>query len=111
MERAIEKMKIVIPVTLLTDLPAAVSELPAHHRNTDRDAVGALRAGRRRVADVVARLQPVGGGGSGLHRLAGVAAETGVVMLIYLDHAWEAVRATCRTEGRVPGPFATSMAR
>jgi Cu(I)/Ag(I) efflux system membrane protein CusA/SilA len=33
----------------------------------------------------------------GFIALAGVAAETGVVMLIYLDHAWEAVKATCRT--------------
>jgi Cu(I)/Ag(I) efflux system membrane protein CusA/SilA len=31
-----------------------------------------------------------------------VAAETGVVMLIYLDHAWEAVKATCRESGRSP---------
>jgi Cu(I)/Ag(I) efflux system membrane protein CusA/SilA len=30
----------------------------------------------------------------GFIALAGVAAETGVVMLIYLDHAWEAVKAT-----------------
>ena len=29
----------------------------------------------------------------GFIALAGVAAETGVVMLIYLDHAWEAQRA------------------
>jgi Cu(I)/Ag(I) efflux system membrane protein CusA/SilA len=32
-----------------------------------------------------------------------VAAETGVVMLIYLDHAWEAVKANCRAESRAPG--------
>ncbi|OGT91973.1 MAG: cation transporter [Gammaproteobacteria bacterium RIFOXYD12_FULL_61_37] len=38
----------------------------------------------------------------GFIALAGVAAETGVVMLIYLDHAWEAVKAKCRDEGRVP---------
>jgi Cu(I)/Ag(I) efflux system membrane protein CusA/SilA len=34
----------------------------------------------------------------GFVALAGVAAETGVVMLIYLDHAWRAKRA----EGRIP---------
>jgi Cu(I)/Ag(I) efflux system membrane protein CusA/SilA len=39
----------------------------------------------------------------GFIALAGVAAETGVVMLIYLDHAWDQVRARCRTQGRVPG--------
>jgi Cu(I)/Ag(I) efflux system membrane protein CusA/SilA len=38
----------------------------------------------------------------GFIALAGVAAETGVVMLIYLDHAWEAVKAKCRESGRPP---------
>ncbi len=36
----------------------------------------------------------------GFIALAGVAAETGVVMLIYLDHAAEEIRARCREEGR-----------
>ena len=35
--------------------------------------------------------------------LVGVAAEMGVVMLIYLDHAWQAVKETCRAAGREPG--------
>jgi len=39
----------------------------------------------------------------GFIALAGVAAETGVIMLIYLDHAWEAIKVKCRTEGRKPG--------
>ena len=38
----------------------------------------------------------------GFIALAGVAAETGVIMLIYLDHAWEAIKAKCRAEGRTP---------
>ena len=38
----------------------------------------------------------------GFIALAGVAAETGVVMLIYLDHAWQAIRERCRAEGRAP---------
>jgi Cu(I)/Ag(I) efflux system membrane protein CusA/SilA len=38
----------------------------------------------------------------GFIALAGVAAETGVVMLIYLDHAWEAIQARCAAEGRRP---------
>ena len=38
----------------------------------------------------------------GFIALAGVAAETGVVMLIYLDHAWAARLARCREEGRTP---------
>ena len=40
----------------------------------------------------------------GFIALAGVAAETGVVMLIYLQHAWAEVRARCAGEGRRPGP-------
>ena len=36
----------------------------------------------------------------GFIALAGVAAETGVIMLIYLDHAADEVRARCRDEGR-----------
>jgi Cu(I)/Ag(I) efflux system membrane protein CusA/SilA len=39
----------------------------------------------------------------GFIALAGVAAETGVVMLIYLDHALREVKAKCEAEGR---PFA-----
>jgi Cu(I)/Ag(I) efflux system membrane protein CusA/SilA len=39
----------------------------------------------------------------GFIALAGVAAETGVIMLIYLDHAWEAIKLKCRAEGRAPG--------
>jgi Cu(I)/Ag(I) efflux system membrane protein CusA/SilA len=36
----------------------------------------------------------------GFIALAGVAAETGVIMLVYLDHAWEARRAEGHTPGR-----------
>ena len=39
----------------------------------------------------------------GFIALAGVAAETGVVMLIYLDHAWQAVRAKRRADGTQAG--------
>lgn len=38
----------------------------------------------------------------GFIALAGVAAETGVVMLIYLDHAWDATKAKCATTGGKP---------
>ncbi len=38
----------------------------------------------------------------GFIALAGVAAETGVVMLIYLDHAWEAIKAKRAAEGGMP---------
>ena len=36
----------------------------------------------------------------GFIALAGVAAETGVVMLLYLDHALEDIKARCAAEGR-----------
>lgn len=39
----------------------------------------------------------------GFIALAGVAAETGVVMLIYLDHAWASAQARCRAENRPAG--------
>ncbi|WP_418646814.1 efflux RND transporter permease subunit [Thauera butanivorans] len=38
----------------------------------------------------------------GFIALAGVAAETGVIMLIYLDQAWKRVLAACAAEGRSP---------
>jgi Cu(I)/Ag(I) efflux system membrane protein CusA/SilA len=38
----------------------------------------------------------------GFIALAGVAAETGVVMLIYLDHAWEEIKRRRATEGQEP---------
>ena len=38
--------------------------------------------------------------GVGFIALAGVAAETGVVMLIYLDHALNELKAKCAAEGR-----------
>lgn len=37
----------------------------------------------------------------GFIALAGVAAETGVVMLIYLNHAWAEVQALCQAQGRL----------
>ena len=37
----------------------------------------------------------------GFIALAGVAAETGVIMLIYLDHAWEAQKRKAEVEGRL----------
>ncbi|MDP3456650.1 efflux RND transporter permease subunit, partial [Methyloversatilis sp.] len=38
----------------------------------------------------------------GFIALAGVAAETGVIMLIYLDHAWEELKAKRRKENQAP---------
>ncbi len=41
----------------------------------------------------------------GFIALAGVAAETGVVMLLYLDHALEDIKARCAAEGRALSAF------
>ncbi|MFH2139474.1 MAG: efflux RND transporter permease subunit [Pseudomonadota bacterium] len=102
MERAIAKMKIVIPVTLLLIFLL-------------------LYLNFRRVTEslIVMLSVPfalVGGGwllwlldynlsvavAVGFIALAGVAAETGVVMLIYLEKAWQEVQAHCTEAGRAP---------
>jgi hypothetical protein len=49
---------------------------------------------------VVAGFQRIGGGGRRVHALAGVAPETGVIMLIYVDHALREQRQRCDAEGR-----------
>ena len=67
--------------------------------NADRHALGALRAGRRHLADVAAGYNLSVAVAVGFIALAGVARETGVVMLIYLDHAWEALPAAA-ADGR-----------
>ena len=68
LQRAEARLKIVVPVTLADHLPAALSQLPRADRDADRHAVAAVRAGRRALADVVARLQPVGRRRGRLHR-------------------------------------------
>jgi len=102
MERAIEKMKIVIPVTLLTIFLL-------------------LYLNFRRIAETVIVMLSVPfaliGGvwlmwwlgynlsvavAVGFIALAGVAAETGVVMLIYLDQAWQEAKERCREARRTP---------
>ncbi len=102
MERAIEKMKIVIPITLLTIFLLLylnfkrLTETLIVMLSVPFALVGGvwlmwLLGYNLSVAVAV-----------GFIALAGVAAETGVVMLIYLDHAWETLKARCRSEGRTP---------
>jgi len=102
MERAIEKMKIVIPITLLTIFLL----LYLNFRRITETLIVMLSVPFALVGGVWL-MWLLGYNLSvavavGFIALAGVAAETGVVMLIYLDHAWEAVKATCRTAGRAP---------
>jgi Cu(I)/Ag(I) efflux system membrane protein CusA/SilA len=102
MERATEKMKIVIPVTLLSIFLLLylnfkrLTETLIVMLSVPFALVGGiwllwLLDYNVSVAVVI-----------GFIALAGVAAETGVIMLIYLDHAWEAVQAKCRAVGRAP---------
>ncbi|MBP2311808.1 efflux RND transporter permease subunit [Azospirillum soli] len=100
MERAAEKLKIVIPVTIaiifllmylnfrrITETPIVMLSLPF-----------ALVGGIWYMAFLDFNLSVAVA--VGFVALAGVAAETGVVMLIYLDHALEAVKRTRAAEGR-----------
>ena len=104
MERALEKMKIVIPVTLLMIFLL----LYLNFRRLTETLIVMLSVPFALVGGVWL-MWLLGYNLSvavavGFIALAGVAAETGVVMLIYLDQAWEAARSRCRIDGREPGP-------
>jgi len=104
MERAIEKMKVVVPVTLLTIFLL----LYLNFRRLTETLIVMLSVPFALVGGVWL-MWWLGYNLSvavavGFIALAGVAAETGVVMLIYLDHAWAEARERCRVEGRLPGP-------
>jgi len=102
MERAAQKMKVVIPVTLLiiflllylnfkrlTETLIVMLSVPFSLVG----GVWLLWALDYNISVAVT---------VGFIALAGVAAETGVVMLIYLDHAWEAIKVRCRAQGKAP---------
>jgi len=100
MERAIEKMKIVIPITLLTIFLL----LYLNFRRITETLIVMLSVPFALVGGVWL-MWLLGYNLSvavavGFIALAGVAAETGVVMLIYLDHAWESAQARCWAENR-----------
>ena len=104
MERAIQKMKVVIPVTLLSIFLL----LYLNFRRMTETLIVMLSVPFALVGGVWL-MWLLGYNLSvavavGFIALAGVAAETGVVMLIYLDHAWEAAQARCRAAERAPGP-------
>jgi Cu(I)/Ag(I) efflux system membrane protein CusA/SilA len=103
MERAIEKMKVVIPVTLLTIFLL----LYLNFRRITETLIVMLSVPFALVGGVwlmwLLNYNLSVAVAVGFIALAGVAAETGVIMLIYLDHAWEAVKTKCRAGGREPG--------
>jgi len=102
MERAQARMKIVVPITLLIIFMLLylnfqrVTEALIVMLSVPFALVGGvwllwLLDYNLSVAVVV-----------GFIALVGVAAETGVVMLIYLEHAWQEIQARCKTEARKP---------
>jgi Cu(I)/Ag(I) efflux system membrane protein CusA/SilA len=100
MERAIEKLKIVVPLTLLIIFLL----LYLNFRRMTETLIVMLSVPFALVGGVWL-MWALGYNLSvavavGFIALAGVAAETGVVMLIYLDHAWEAAQARCKAENR-----------
>ena len=103
MEHAIEKMKVVIPITLLSIFLL----LYLNFRRLTETLIVMLSVPFALVGGIWL-MWWLGYNLSvavavGFIALAGVAAETGVIMLIYLDHAWVAVKAKCKESGRAPG--------
>ncbi|CAG0969736.1 partial Cation efflux system protein CusA, partial [Rhodocyclaceae bacterium] len=103
MERAIAKMKIVIPLTLLTIFLL----LYLNFRRLTETLIVMLSVPFALVGGVWL-MWLLGYNLSvavavGFIALAGVAAETGVVMLIYLDHAWKAEQEKSVSAGRRAG--------
>jgi len=102
MERAIKTMRVVIPVTLLTIFLL----LYLNFRRITETLIVMLSVPFALVGGVWL-MWALGYNLSvavavGFIALAGVAAETGVIMLIYLDHAWQAAQTRCAAAGRVP---------
>src|SRR5512145_1859165 len=103
MERAIAKMKIVIPITLLLIFLL----LYLNFKRVTESLVVMLSVPFALVGGVwllwLLDYNLSVAVAVGFIALAGVAAETGVVMLIYLEKAWQEVQARCSAEaGRKP---------
>jgi Cu(I)/Ag(I) efflux system membrane protein CusA/SilA len=100
MERAIEKLKIVVPLTLLTIFLL----LYMNFKRMTETLIVMLSVPFALVGGVwllwLLDYNLSVAVAVGFIALAGVAAETGVVMLIYLDHAWERIRTERAAEGR-----------
>jgi Cu(I)/Ag(I) efflux system membrane protein CusA/SilA len=102
MERAAAKMKIVIPITLLIIFLL----LFMNFKRITESLVVMLSVPFALVGGVwllwLLDYNLSVAVAVGFIALAGVAAETGVVMLIYLEKAWQEVQSRCRDEGRKP---------
>ncbi|MBL0289612.1 MAG: efflux RND transporter permease subunit [Betaproteobacteria bacterium] len=102
MERALEKLKVVVPLTLLLIFLL----LYLNFRRLTETVIVMLSVPFALVGGVWL-MWWLGYNLSvavavGFIALAGVAAETGVVMLIYLDHAWQRIRDRRAAEGVAP---------
>lgn len=100
MERAVAKMKVVVPVTLLIIFLL----LYLNFKRLTETLIVMLSVPFALVGGVWL-MWALGYNMSvavavGFIALAGVAAETGVVMLIYLDHAWAEIRARREAQGQ-----------
>jgi Cu(I)/Ag(I) efflux system membrane protein CusA/SilA len=102
MERAIEKMKVVIPVTLLIIFLL----LYLNFRRITETLIVMLSVPFALVGGIwlmwALDYNLSVAVAVGFIALAGVAAETGVIMLIYLDHAWQDIKDECRLANRTP---------
>ena len=102
MERAAAKMKIVIPITLLIIFLL----LYLNFKRITESLVVMLSVPFALVGGVwllwLLDYNLSVAVAVGFIALAGVAAETGVVMLIYLEQAWQDVQSRCTHEGRKP---------
>ena len=102
MERAAAKMKIVIPITLLIIFLL----LYLNFKRVTESLVVMLSVPFALVGGVwllwLLDYNLSVAVAVGFIALAGVAAETGVVMLIYLEQAWQDVQLHCSDEGRQP---------
>ena len=102
MERAIEKLKIVVPLTLLIIFLL----LYLNFRRLTETLIVMLSVPFALVGGVwlmwLLHYNLSVAVAVGFIALAGVAAETGVVMLIYLDHAWSAIQQKSALAGRLP---------
>ena len=102
MERAKEKMKLVLPLTLALIFVL----LYLNFRRLSETLIVMLSVPFALVGGVWLMwslgYQISVAVAVGFIALAGVAAETGVIMLIYLDHAWQAIEAKRRDEGIEP---------
>ncbi len=103
MERATAKMKIVVPITLLLIFLL----LYLNFRRVTESLIVMLSVPFALVGGVwlvwLLGYNLSVAVAVGFIALAGVAAETGVVMLIYLENAWQEIQERCAAEGRKPG--------